>query len=128
MKHFITAFLILFAVSAGARSPGDSPTPFPLGQAPEDMVGQWNNLDKDEKIVIMFIRNGQIEKAKLLASVFAGGRKTSQGYLIFNGEAYCGVMKKTRGGKYNLCVWKEDNLLQTATYTDGEWGAYRSYK
>ena len=128
MKSFLTAVIFMFAMTAGARGPGDSPTPFPLGQTPKDMVGQWANLEKDEKIVIMHIRNGQLDKPKLLATVYTEDAKSSEGYLIFNGETYCGIMRKARGGKYNLCVWKERGLLKTATYTDGEWGNYRGYK
>jgi len=125
VKSFILILIFMISFGATARGPGDSPTPFPLGQAPEDMVGKWNNLVKDEVIFITYIRNSQIAKAKLFASVFTGGHKSSQGYLYFNGEMFCGPMRKTSGGRYNLCVWKERGLLKTATYTDSEWGTFR---
>lgn len=132
MKFFFLQFLFVLTFSGGnfasARGPGDSPTPFPLGQAPEDMVGNWNNIEKDETIAIIFIQNGRIERPKLLATVYTDGKESSQGYLIFNDERYCGVMRKTRGGKYNLCVWKEHGFLKTATYIDDEWGSSLSYK
>jgi hypothetical protein len=131
VKSFLSALCILtllmtMSPGAKARDPGDSPTPFPMGQAPEDFVGQWNNSRKNQMIVIVHIRAARsTEDEKLMATVYTNDRKDSQGYLMFHEDRFCGVMKKLVGGHYNLCVWKENEVLNTATYTDGEWGTFR---
>jgi hypothetical protein len=128
--RILLPLLILLSVSLNcfARGGHDDPTPFPLGQAPADFVGQWNNPQRNETIVITHLPARKNLEDRLYVVVFEGNIKRSNGTLYFNETRFCGVMHKTSGGDYNLCVWKLNGSLQTATFTDGGWGQIRRYE
>src|SRR5437868_4411003 len=101
MKYLIS-LLVILSVSGGWASPGhnNDPTPFPLGQAPADFIGQWNNPQKGETIVITHLTARKKTREKLFVEIFQNNRRDSQGFLYFEANQFCGSMRRVRGASY----------------------------
>ncbi|MBS1972136.1 MAG: hypothetical protein JSU04_17630 [Bdellovibrionales bacterium] len=123
MKAFLIFLTLLsFSLSWAARlGPGDDPIPFPLNQAPSDLVGHWNGPEADQEIVVKLISPKKGEKTKLFVTTYQDGQKNGQGYLYFSdNKMYCGYIHHS-GPAYTLCIWKEEDILKAQTLRGGQW-------
>lgn len=123
MKTLLLLLTFLSLSTSWARlGPGDDPIPFPLNQAPEDLVGHWSGSQPGEEIVVKHIYAKKDEKERLFVATYMLGQKTGQGYLYFSdNKMYCGYIHH-KGPTYTLCIWKQDDTLKSQTLQNGgEW-------
>lgn len=123
MKKILLLLTFLSFSNSWARlDPGEDPIPFPLKQAPTELVGHWNGLTAREEIVVKLIHPKKGEKTKLFVTTYFDHKKIGQGYLYFSeNQMYCGYIHHV-GPAYTLCIWKQDNMLKSQTLQNsGEW-------
>jgi len=127
---FLFLLLIFMSISfsiAKGRDPGDSPTPFPLNQAPSDLVGIWASRQQGEEIIVKHIHGSKDDKDRLFVKVYVDGEKLSQGFLYFEKNMYCGFMHRPDASNYSLCIWKQNDHLESSKLVDGQWGGEVQY-
>ncbi len=123
MKYLVL-FLVFMNVSLsyGRRSGEDNPSPWPLGQAPRNLVGHWLGSVPDEEIVVKHVHATKDTKDRLFVTTYKQKQKTGQGYLYFSdNQMYCGYIHH-EGPTFTLCIWKKDETLKSQILQkDGAW-------
>jgi hypothetical protein len=107
--HLLLALNFIIATPAFA-GPGGTTTPFPFGQAPEDLVGTWVNPSLNLKISVEHVRPVKGQTEKLFVVVTQGGL-LRKGYMYFTGTEYCGVLFGADSQNLPICLKGRYGLL-----------------